>query len=223
MNLRKRLKGVRVTVQLAEQINRAPMAEKLGMLDALDHYRAEFKRGERTQRPSPGGLAAGAHDAMQTWIDDAVANPPAGRVASCQRGCAHCCRLLVSVFPDEATLAMIAADDVGLQVDRERLHRQAEARTTDEWGALSRDDRTCVFLRDEQCAIYEHRPSACRKYMVASPPELCDTDRHPGQEVAVLACNAAEVITSAAITTWGWEPLAAALLRVIDADKNRAS
>src|SRR6185369_5054629 len=123
----------------------------------------------------------------------------------------------------EARLAILAADEAGLQVDRERLRRQAEARTTDEWGALSREDRTCVFLRDEQCAIYEHRPSACRKYMVATPPELCVTDRHPRQEVAVLACNAAEVITSAAITTWGWDPMAPALLRVIDADKNRAS
>lgn len=220
-SLEKRLAGVRVTEQLAEQIRRASSRDFAQILEMLEFYLGQFRRADREQRPSPGGRAAGVHDALVMPI--AQVRPPAGHTVQCRRGCASCCRLMITVFPDEATLAVLFAESIGLVIDRERLERQAEADTLEKWRRLSREDRTCVFLRDEQCGIYEHRPSACHKYAVASPPEFCDNDRHPGHEVAMVVSAEAEAITSAAITVWGRSLFAPALLAALDADKNWSS
>lgn len=215
-----RLRGVKVTEQLAEVYRRADDALRSELTDALEFYQAQFRRGEREQEVSPGGLAAGAHDAMTIWLEEAAANPPAGQTVQCRRGCAGCCRILVSVFPDEATLAVVFARHVGLEMDRAKLKRQAAASgSVKAWRRLSYEDRTCVFLRGEECGIYEHRPSACRKYMVVSPPERCDTRKYPGGETAMLSSNAAEVITSAAAIVWGWVPLPGAVLEALDKER----
>ena len=43
----------------------------------------------------------------------------------------------------------------------------------------------CIFLEDGACSIYEHRPAACREYLVTSPPELCqDTEKNPVEELS---------------------------------------
>ena len=40
----------------------------------------------------------------------------------------------------------------------------------------------CIFLEDGACSIYEHRPAACREYLVTSPAELCqDMEKNPLQ------------------------------------------
>lgn len=215
MKLWQRLKGMRVTEQLAELFQTKGRDEQGAMLEALEHYVGEFRRVEREQRPSTGARAFATHEAMTVWIAQAVARPPGGAVVQCRRGCASCCRLLITVFPDEAALALDAAREAGLELDRDRLHRQAAARTVGAWRALSREDRTCVFLQGDECGIYEHRPSACRKYAVASPRELCDTDQHPGTEVAMVVSGMAEIITSAAVTVWGEAPFAAAVLKAL--------
>lgn len=218
-NLEKRLErlhGIKVTEQLAEQLRQANAPDRALMLDALEHYVGEFRRADREQHPSPGGRAACAHDTMTVWITQAVEHPPAGAAVQCKRGCAHCCRLLVSVMDDEAALALLAAEDVGLTIDRERLERQAAATTTEEWRQLPYEDRACVFLRGEECGIYEYRPSSCRKYMVASAPELCNTEERTGGEVTMLSSAMAEIIASAALTVWGWRPFAQALRAILE-------
>ena len=44
----------------------------------------------------------------------------------------------------------------------------------------------CIFLENEACSIYEHRPAACREYLVTSPPELCqDTEKNPVRELPI--------------------------------------
>lgn len=214
------LKGVRVTEQLAEQIQRANPMLQAEIIGGLEHYVRELRRSEREQHPSVGGRAVGAYHAMTVWLEPANIRPPAGLTVQCRSGCASCCRLMITVFPDEAALAVLAARDAGIELDREKLQRQALAATVDEWRGLSREDRTCVFLRDEQCSIYEYRPAACRKYMVVTPPEFCDTDRHPGYEVGMLAVAMAEAIMSAAITVWGESKFAPALLAAMNEGTN---
>jgi len=40
----------------------------------------------------------------------------------------------------------------------------------------------CIFLENDACSIYEHRPAACREYLVTSPAELCqDTEKNSVQ------------------------------------------
>jgi Fe-S-cluster containining protein len=44
----------------------------------------------------------------------------------------------------------------------------------------------CIFLENEACSIYEHRPAACREYLVATPAEWCqDTEKNPVQELHI--------------------------------------
>jgi hypothetical protein len=217
-----RLRGVKISEQLDAMIRRASPQAHAQLLAMLDYYLEQLRRAHREQQPSPGGRAAGVHDAMAQPLRNAWAKPPAGHTVQCRAGCASCCRLMITVFPDEAVLALFAAESVGVVPDRTRLERQATARTLREWNALSREDRTCVFLRDERCSIYEHRPSACRKYAVVSPPELCDTDLHPGHRVDMVVSAEAEIITSAAMTVWGRAPWPEALIAALDeAEKSR--
>lgn len=149
------------------------------------------------------GLAAGIHQV----IDDAQARrqvSPGEPPISCQKGCAACCHQLVSITPDEARLLLFAAEEAGHMVDHERLERQASAFGLQGWRTLSHADKRCVMLGDDDaCAVYEHRPSACRKYQVVSSPALCDIETHPGAQVAVAVSTEAEVIFSAAIAVFG--------------------
>lgn len=208
----------RATIALAEQFRRSTDRDQRIIFDALEHYTDQFRRADVEQHPDPGGKAAGTHDAMAEWIRRTVKGQPARRPVSCRRGCSHCCRLQVDVFPDEAALALIAADAAGLAVDRERLRRQADADTLEQWSALPSSDRACVFLTAAgECGIYEHRPAACRKYMVATAPELCDTDANPGASVGVVVSTMAEVIASAAFDAWGRSHMAPALLAALAA------
>jgi Fe-S-cluster containining protein len=44
----------------------------------------------------------------------------------------------------------------------------------------------CIFLENDACSIYEHRPAACREYLVTSPAELCqDTEKNPVQVIHI--------------------------------------
>ena len=124
----------------------------------------------------------------------------AGRPISCRKGCAACCRMLVPVSAPDA-LALKAMIDALPEERREAIlgklgHAQERLRQS---GLLSRlvalaetdaplnDDAmepinrdyyalrmACPFLEDEMCAIYEHRPAACRELLVTSPADLCE-------------------------------------------------
>ncbi|MDH5564936.1 MAG: YkgJ family cysteine cluster protein, partial [Nitrospirota bacterium] len=44
----------------------------------------------------------------------------------------------------------------------------------------------CIFLENEICSIYDHRPAACRSHLVSSPAELCqDMVNNPIQELHI--------------------------------------
>ena len=81
---------------------------------------------------------------------------------ACRLGCAHCCHAWVSARAPEVFLAKAAIP----RKEREEVRavvEQAHAAT----GALSLDERIalaapCPMLRDNQCRIYEARPSSCR-------------------------------------------------------------
>lgn len=98
----------------------------------------------------------------------------------------------------------------GIEIDAEKLARQASV----PWDQLPIEDQRCLFLSaDNECRVYEHRPGACRKYMVKSNPDLCDTTKHPGGEVAIVFSMEAEIISSAAMTVYGAGDMATMLLK----------
>ena len=44
----------------------------------------------------------------------------------------------------------------------------------------------CIFLENDACSIYEHRPAACREYLVDTPAEWCqDTEKNGVQELPI--------------------------------------
>jgi Fe-S-cluster containining protein len=133
----------------------------------------------------------------------------AGKKISCQKGCGACCqRIMVPVSPPEAFA--LAGMLEGLPQDhRARIeHRLSEIReqlqaagllallqelaespiqkTDSDLDPINRAYYAlrlpCIFLENDACSIYEHRPAACREYLVTSPPELCkDTETNPVQ------------------------------------------
>lgn len=109
---------------------------------------------------------------------------------------------------------------VGLRIDYARLDRQARARKHEAFMALSLEDRRCVMLRDDGlCGIYSARPTSCRKYIVASDPDLCDTVKHKGGAVAILNAWQLEAMVSAAQTVFRTDLMAHLLKRVLPGEK----
>jgi hypothetical protein len=74
-----------------------------------------------------------------------------------------------------------------------------------------------VLLDDSgNCEVYEHRPTACRKYLVVDTPKWCDTVKHPGARVGILSSPGAEVIAVAALMAFpGAGPLPDMLLAAL--------
>jgi len=135
-----------------------------------------------------------------------------GRTISCQKGCAACCRIMIPVSPPEAfslleVMNALPSDhrtriQQNLEETRKQLDKAGLLSTLCELAEsprqLSDEDLDpinrayyalrlpCVFLQDEICSIYEHRPAGCRGHLVTSPPEWCqDTEKNPVQELHI--------------------------------------
>jgi Fe-S-cluster containining protein len=122
----------------------------------------------------------------------------------CQRGCAHCCSLIVIV--DEAEAELIVDTHEGLakraaSVMRRQLERlAATAGPAPRAGMVDRDwerhlgdvwrdlDQPCAFLDPEtkDCRIYDVRPVACRTFFITGPDASgCERTRGTSQIVDV--------------------------------------
>jgi len=83
------------------------------------------------------------------------------QATACQPGCAYCCSARVEVR--EAEVFHLLAE-----IHRWPLARQSSLLQALQQRAAACSGRTaqgvhCVFLHQQQCSIYPHRPSACRK------------------------------------------------------------
>lgn len=122
-------------------------------------------------------------------------NEAEGRTVSCRAGCGACCRQLVPISATEA----LHLNKVIQGMPREHRERvlgsfaQAQAQLAEKGmlealgklTELSLDVKRqigfdyfalkipCPFLEGESCSIHSVRPSACREYLVTSPPLHC--------------------------------------------------
>lgn len=130
---------------------------------------------------------------------------------SCKKGCSDCCYQEVWITGDEADLLAFKIRE-GIEIDLERLKKQAQIQNTEAWLDIPKQDRKCVFLSDQNlCRVYDYRPISCRKYFVQSPPEMCADIRG---KTWILAMDAAEAIATAAMNLPPeGGPLAATLLK----------
>lgn len=97
---------------------------------------------------------------------------------SCKRGCTHCCYMLTSIHMLEGRLI---AEEL---MSRPHWRRVAKSLSVAAHQGLevhgSRNDYLkakipcpLLDLDTKDCTVYDVRPSVCRNYFVASPPEKC--------------------------------------------------
>lgn len=169
-------------------------------LACFEHWRNEC---QIISRAEPERVAFTLHDVIDERMQHMLETSKHGADVQCRKGCAACCHLHVEIFPQEAVLLRMAADESGIEIDEARLARQA-AKDKTTWVDLPPEDQSCVFLdEDKACRVYEHRPGACRKYTVKSDPKFCDMTKYPGGKVGVVLSIEAEIVHSAAMTVYG--------------------
>lgn len=187
-------------------------AEQAYAHDMHGHYEQQFKRHKR-DHAQPEGMAAGVHGVVDDLVGELVATDPAAPGIKCHRGCSHCCRIAVTITQPEARLLHFAARAAGIELDRDKLKRQA-LHTVADWHQLPAADSACVFLDQMgSCKVYEHRPAVCRKYFALSEPELCDVAEHPKEQVLNFVSLKAEIVASAAMAVFESGTMPAMLLK----------
>lgn len=116
---------------------------------------------------------------------------------SCRANCSACCNIRVVLMDSEAEALVEHLRAHDIKLDRELVLYQKEHAVTDDMHqAMPYHKRRCPVLgEDGNCRAYEARPSTCRKYLVASPPEMCDT--RVSDVSQVLMEPAVEAVTAA--------------------------
>jgi Fe-S-cluster containining protein len=166
----------------------------------FDHYTEWFRA---VPNQDPAAVAREAHAAIDKVLERDRQKSAASGDIRCRRGCGHCCRGPVEVWPQEAELLIETAREAGMELDRARLERQSHY-TPDTWQQQPAADTACVFLGDDgACTVYEFRPNACRKLLVVTDPALCDAQKHPPDSVGRWYSWEAEVLESAALEVFG--------------------
>jgi Fe-S-cluster containining protein len=113
---------------------------------------------------------------------------------SCRRGCAFCCHIMVTVSAEEASEITDLVMTGNAKPDFKQMDFLAGfPDETSAYTGLGQKAR-CPFLKlDRSCGVYEKRPLACRSYLVASPPEKCDTEKYPGGEVSIISSDRIDI------------------------------
>jgi Fe-S-cluster containining protein len=184
--------------------------ERAQVVEALEFYVEQFTQLQHDHADNPLGLAASIQDAVDRALaEHRKAMPEMAAKIRCQKGCSYCCEHFVGIMPVEGVLLRAYAAELGLAIDEARLGRQA-GRTEQTWRELDPTDRRCVFLQEDgSCGVYDHRPMACRKFLVIDDPIKCKSS-HAWRYVAASA----EIIATAAMTVFGMELMAEVLRRV---------
>lgn len=196
--------------------NRAARNEKKeAHLRAIyDRYTAEFRAADDQDLLS---VARSTHIAMDELLQRDRAKNPGSENIQCSKGCSHCCREAVEIWPQEAVLLVATAREAGMTLDMARLERQS-AYTVDTWRKQPVADKACLFLgSDGACTVYESRPNACRKLLVVTDPALCNAEHSKPDSVGRWFSWEAELMESAALEVFGAALMPGALLAVLQA------
>lgn len=179
-----------------------------GMLEQMDAQQVQVVRDmftfymEQYQDLRLGNnaesVSSAIHDTVSKAIEESIEESE--HKVNCGKGCSFCCFQRVDISDDEATLILAYTEEIGFEIDYNLLERQAKTKNEKEYNDLRPRHRRCAFLDKEgDCSIYEHRPNSCRKLVVISDPNLCDTVKNKGAQVGKLVSIEAEVITAASL------------------------
>ncbi len=164
------------------------------------HYTERFRAAGQRDGPL---VAREVHIAIDDVLERDRKKSAASGDIKCRKGCDHCCRVPVEIWPHEAALLIEIARKAGVELDQARLERQSRY-TIDTWRQQPAADKACVFLGgDGACKVYAFRPNACRKLLVVTDPALCDAEKHPPDSVGRWFSWEAEILESAALEIFG--------------------
>lgn len=179
-----------------------------------DRYTAEFRATGHQDAPA---IAGSIHIAMDDLLQRDRAKSTGSENIQCGKGCNHCCREAVEIWPQEAVLLAGVVHDTGMTLDMTRLERQS-AYTVDTWRQQPMADKACAFLgSDGACTVYESRPNACRKLLVVTDPALCDAEKSKPDSVGRWFSWEAELMESAALEVFGAALMPESLLAALNA------
>jgi Fe-S-cluster containining protein len=112
---------------------------------------------------------------------------------SCKRGCSACCHLSVDVSADEARVLRHRWDGK----NKNRLKKQAKVESTELFAKiLGWEDSACVFLKDNECSVYDVRPASCRTHFTIDESSQCDPIVHAGETLRLVFDAKVEMISS---------------------------
>ena len=136
---------------------------------------------------SPIRRARYVHKEVNKKLSSLFQDEAVQKHVSCRKGCSACCHTQVSVSDDEAALLAKIVEN-GLQIDRQKLKKQSSAsQSAKTWYAVPFEERGCVFLDDNnECSVYNDRPSVCRTNHVVGDPKDCSTSDGKVQAVQLL-------------------------------------
>jgi Fe-S-cluster containining protein len=181
--------GVTATAELQRVIENWPPLEHDYVLRSVEARTAEFVA--LYEKHGPVEFVKAFYDLFADVMSEQKVLP------SCSKGCHFCCRRNVQIWPAEAAAIAEFCQDYDIPIPREHLERQLKHG----WKEVAKtDDGWCVFLKNGECSIYDARPLSCRKYLVASRPEMCDTVKYPadqGHRVQVIVLTVPEIEASA--------------------------
>ncbi|MBL4576548.1 MAG: YkgJ family cysteine cluster protein [Opitutaceae bacterium] len=189
------------------------------MAEMLVHYIGEYKRAKK----EAGGISAAVnfHKLIDLEVGENM-DSEMGRRVQCKKGCAFCCNIHVDATDDEADLLSAYMKHENIEIDKEKLQRQSNY-DRENWHSQPFEDWSCVFVDDntKSCKVYEHRPASCRKLLVLSAPQLCDT-RNPQQRIQWFAQTEAEAIASATMNATNSDTLVKLLFNKLTNKDNKS-
>lgn len=106
---------------------------------------------------------------------------------TCKAQCSACCHIRVTLTDSEAEYLIDYLKANNIKLDKSLVEYQDEFAVTDEdHVSIPYEKRVCPILgEDGNCRAYDARPLVCRKFMVASPPWMCDM-RLSGQTAFII-------------------------------------
>lgn len=134
--------------------------------EGVQYYKSFIKKVEREHNKLSAVSSIQGHFNRNQKIENNV---------SCKKGCSFCCYQPVDTTKEEIDIIFEEENPI---IDRELLKKQAGL-NNEEYAKLNYEFKQCIFLKNNECSVYNNRPLVCRDYLVLTDPEFCDTVKYP--------------------------------------------
>jgi len=146
-------------------VDREPVDDVALALQLTDAARPFHARRQAT---ADRALCARSPAAKVHWLREeaALVAQVAAPFSPCRAGCAHCCHQAVAVAQPEAEVIARETGATLRQPAPGRCNQDGESATEfRQWEMATYTGTPCVFLVENRCSIYAHRPVACRTHI----------------------------------------------------------